>query len=176
MFNRKYKGGVVAVVGCMVLVAFFQTPASAQHFAPATATNAKQFVGVWTASFHGSAFLTVTLTLEGNKLAGKVSHANIELSSTGELAKAEANDEEPPDPITDARVNGDRLRITAKSADGSGESIEAEIKLITNNEADFRIVVPPDVPAPKPWRLERAVSKRPMSSTRCTRGCTHRAS
>ena len=144
---------------CLMFVTVFQALASAQHFTPATATNAKQFAGTWKASFQGNAFLTIALVIEGNKLVGTVSHANIELNKAGELTKAEANESEDPDPITDLRVNGNVLRITAKSTDGSEDSIQSEMRLIAVNEADLRMVVPPDVPAPKPWRLTRVATK-----------------
>ncbi len=159
MFNRKHDRHAITLLTCTALVALFHASAFAQSFTPATASNAKQFVGVWKATFHGSPFLTVTIAVNGNKLAGNVSHANVELNKAGELTKAEANDGDPPDSITDARVNGDTLRITTKSTDGSEDSIEADMKLLANNEADLRMLVPPDVPAPKPWRLERVSAK-----------------
>jgi len=159
MFHPEHNRRVIVVLCCLALVVLFHASALAQHFTPATATNAKQFVGVWKASFRGSPFLTVTIAIDGNKLVGSVSHANIELNNAGELTKAEANDAEDPDPITDARVNGDTLRITTKSTDGSEDSIEAEIRLVANNAADLRMLVPPDVPAPKPWRLQRVAAK-----------------
>lgn len=159
MFSAENNGRVMATLCCLMFAVVFPAWAFGQHFAPATATNAKQFVGVWKASFQGHTFLTVTLAIDGNKLTGSVSHADIELNKAGELTKAEANDAEEPDPIIDARVDGDTLRITTKSTDGSEDSIEAEIRLVAGNEADLRMVVPPDVPAPKPWRLERVVKK-----------------
>ena len=150
---------VTARLCSLTLLVLFHISASAQQFKPATAANAKQFVGVWKASFHGSPFLTVTLALDGNKLGGKISHADIEVNNAGELTKAEADDTADPAPIIDARVNGDTLRITTKSSDGSEESIEADLKLVGPDAADMRLVVPPDVPSPKPWRLERVVTK-----------------
>jgi hypothetical protein len=131
--------------------------ASAQQFTPATAANAKQFIGVWKADFHGKPFVTVTIGFEGNKLVGTVSPADIEVNEAGELTRAEARD--GADPITGARVNGDILRITIKSTDGSDESFQSELRLVANNEVSMRMLVPPDVPAPKPWRLERVAAK-----------------
>ena len=159
MFTLGHNRRATVVLCGLTIVVLSLASASAQTFTPATAANAKQFVGVWKASFQGKPFLTVNISIDGNKLVGSVSHAEIELSKAGELTKAEANDEDAPDPITDARVNGDTLRVTTKSTDGSEDSIEAEIRLVANNEADFRMLVPPDVPAPKPWRLERVPAK-----------------
>ena len=141
---------------CLASVTLFCASASAQHLTPATATNAKQFVGIWKASFQGNAFLTIALHIDGNKIVGTVSHANIELNNAGELTKAEANDSEAPDPITDLRVDGNILRITTKSTDGSEDSIQAKLTLIAADDAELQMVVPSDVPAPKPWKLKRA--------------------
>jgi hypothetical protein len=147
---------IFAMLCSLTLVAFLSSIASAQDFAKATAANAKQFVGTWKASFQGHPFLTVTLATEANKLVGTVSHADIEVNKDGELTKADPNEGE--DPIADLRVAGDTLRITVKSSDASDDSIQSELRLVSANEADFRLVVPPDVPAPKPWRLQRAAT------------------
>ena len=147
----------IAGLCCLMFLIFLCDLASAQQFAPATAANAKQFIGVWKADFHGNPFLTVRIGFEGNKLVGTFSHADIQVNEAGELTKAEASD--GASPITDARVNGDILRITIKSTDGAEESLESELKLVADNEASLRMLVPPDVPAPKPWRLERVSGK-----------------
>lgn len=154
--NRR---SAIAGLCCLVLLILVRDLASAQQFVPATAANAKQFIGVWKGVFNGKPFVTVTIGFEGNKLVGSVSHADIEVDKAGELTKAEPG--EGVDPITDARVNGDVLRITTKSADGSEDSFESELRLAANNEMSMQIVVPPDVPAPgpKPWRLERVAAK-----------------
>ena len=141
---------------CLASVTLFCASASAQHLTPATATNAKQFVGIWKASFQGNAFLTIALHIDGNKIVGTVSHANIELNNAGELTKAETNDGEDPDPIADLRVDGNILRITTKSTDGSENSIQAKLTLIAADDAELQMIVPSDVPAPKPWKLKRA--------------------
>ncbi len=150
-------GRVSTMLGCLMSVALVNALASAQQLAPATTANAKQFVGVWKASFQGNPFFTMTLAVDGSKLVGSVSHFDVEVNKAGELTKAEASDGE--DPITDARVNGNILRITAKSTDGSEDSLQTELRLVASNEANLRLVVPPDVPAPKPWRLQRVAAK-----------------
>src|SRR6516162_3837384 len=137
----------IAGLCCLMFLIFLCDLASAQQFTPATAANAKQFIGVWKADFHGKPFVTVTIGFEGNKLVGTVSPADIEVNEAGELTRAEARD--GADPITGARVNGDILRITIKSTDGSDESFQSELRLVANNEVSMRMLVPPDVPAPK---------------------------
>lgn len=131
----------------------------AQDFQPATSSNAKQFVGTWQASFNGSPFLTVTFAVADNKVTGSASHANIEVNQAGELTKAEAKDGE--DPITDAQVKGNVLRFTTKSTDGSGDSLQAELRLIGPRQGGIRLIgLPPDVPAPKPWEVSRVSQKQ----------------
>jgi hypothetical protein len=93
----------------------------------------------------------------GNRVTGTASHANIEVSPSGELIKADVL--EGSDPISDARVSADRLRITTKSTDGSEDSNDFELHLLADNEAELRLVVPPDVPTPKPWKMTRVVAK-----------------
>lgn len=97
--------------------------------------------------------MTIALHIDGNKIVGTVSHADVEVNQAGELTKAEANDGE--DPITDLRVNGNILSITTKSTDGSEDSIQSKLTLIAGNDAELQMLVPPDVPAPKPWKLKR---------------------
>jgi hypothetical protein len=153
--NRR---SAIAGACSLALVIFLCGIAFAQQFVPATAANAKQFVGTWQGSFQGKAFITVTIGFEGNKLVGTASHADIEVGKDGELTKAEPGD--GADPITDARVKGDVLRITTKSPDGQ-DSFESNLRLVANNELSMQIVIPPDVPAPAPkaWRLERVAAK-----------------
>ena len=127
----------------------------AQDFKPATSVNAKQFLGKWQSSFQGKVFLTISLAGDGKKLSGSVSHADVELNDAGELTKAEPSGGSDPDPITNAQVNGNRLRITAKSSDDSGDTMDSEMVLMSPEQAEFRIIVPPDVPRPKPWKLTR---------------------
>ena len=155
--NRR---SAIAGLVCLMLLIFLCNSASAQQFAPATAANAKQFIGVWKGDFQGNPFVTVTINFEGDKLVGTVSHADIEVNKDGELTKAQAGGG-PDDPITDARVKRDVLRITTKSADGSEDSFESDLRLVADNEVSMQIVVPPDVPAPapKPWQLKRVAAK-----------------
>jgi len=146
----------IAGLCCLMLLTCLCGLASAQEFTPATAANAKQFIGVWKGDFHGSPFVTVKISFEGNKLVGSISHANIEVNEAGELTKAEAV--EGANTITDARIMGDVLRITSKNTDSEDE-YHSELKLVAKNEASLRMMVPPDVQAPKPWRLERVTEK-----------------
>ena len=151
MVRSTVGAATLLLVSCAVVVA--------QDFQPATSSNAKQFVGTWQASFNGSPFLTVTLTIADNKVTGSASHADIEVSQAGELTKAEAGDGE--DPITDAQVKGNVLRFATKNTDGSEYSLQAELRLNGSAKGEIRMIgLPPDVPSPKPWEVNR-VSPKP---------------
>ena len=135
---------------CLFALAF-SVGLLAQDFKPANATNAQAFLGKWQGTFQGKVFITVYLSGDAHKLSGTMSKADIELNDAGELTKAEVN--EGSNPITNATVKGSRLRITAKSDDG--DEINSEIDLVGADEAELRLIVPPDVPRPKPWKLAR---------------------
>lgn len=158
MFNlARTIRGLCAPLCCLMFAALFTSSATAQkNFQPATAANAKQFVGVWKGFFQGNPFITITLTADKDKLVGTGSHANIEVNKDGELTKAEAGDGE--DPLTDFRVDNNILRFAFKSADDS-DSIQEELTLTAADEAELHVFVPPDVPAPKPWKLKRVAAK-----------------
>ena len=132
--------------------------AFAQGFQPATSSNAKQFAGTWQASFNGRPFLTVTFSVADEKVSGSFSHADMEVNPAGELTKAEARDGQ--DPITEAQVKGNVLRFTTKSADGSEDSLQAELRLTGPDKGEIRLIgLPPDVPAPRPWEVSRVSGK-----------------
>ena len=78
--------GLCTALCCLIFITLLHLSASAQKaFQPATATNAKQFVGVWKATFQGNPFITIALTTEKDKLVGTVSHADIEVNKDGDL-------------------------------------------------------------------------------------------
>ena len=86
-----------------------------------------------------------------------MSHGSIELNESGEITKAEAT--EGQDPVTDLRVNGDTLRVTTKSRDGSEDSNQFDLKIVEPNEAELRISVPANIPEMKPWKLQRLLAQ-----------------
>jgi hypothetical protein len=112
------------------------------------------FVGTWHAEFKGKTFLTIKLEKQQDKLTGTASHFDVRLDDSGELASAEEGDGEAI-PITEARLTNGILRITLKEEE-SQEMIQFEMKLAGTDQAELRMLVPPDVPKPKPWKLLRA--------------------
>jgi beta-lactamase regulating signal transducer with metallopeptidase domain len=119
-----------------------------------TDANLQPFVGTWQARFKGKVFETIKLEKQRGKLTGSVRGTDIEVDKDGELTSAHANDSSDPDPIVEARLASGILRITIKEKD-SEDTIQFEMKPTGPDQAELRILAPPDVPAPKPWKLER---------------------
>jgi beta-lactamase regulating signal transducer with metallopeptidase domain len=118
-----------------------------------TEAELQQFVGTWHALFKGKTFLTIKLAQQHGKLTGTVSHADLQVGKDGELTSAEEH--EGSDPIVEAKLTGGGLLITTKQED-SEDTIQCEMKLTGSDQAELRVLAPPDVPTPKPWKLERA--------------------
>jgi beta-lactamase regulating signal transducer with metallopeptidase domain len=119
-----------------------------------TNANLQPFVGTWQARFKGKVFETIKLEKQQGKLIGSVRGADIEVDKDGELTSAHATDSSDPDPIAETTLAIGILRITIKEKD-SGDTIQFEMKLTRPDQAELQILAPPDVPAPKPWKLER---------------------
>jgi beta-lactamase regulating signal transducer with metallopeptidase domain len=139
------------LVACISVSGF-----SIQVSQPSTEADLQQFVGTWHGKFRGKTFMTVALEKRNGKLTGSVSHGQVGVDEkTGEMTSAEERD--GSDPIVEAKLTGGVLRITTEE-EGSNETLQAEIKLIGIDQAEIRLLVPPEVPVPafKPWKLERA--------------------
>jgi beta-lactamase regulating signal transducer with metallopeptidase domain len=119
-----------------------------------TDANLQPFAGTWHARFKGKIFETIKLEKQQGKLTGSVRGADIEVDKGGELTSAHAIDSSDPDPIVEATLASGILRITIKEKD-SDDTIQFEMKLTGPDQAELRILAPPDVPTPKPWKLER---------------------
>src|ERR1700722_14382812 len=119
-----------------------------------TDANLQPFVGIWQARFKGKVFETIKLEKQQGKLTGSVRGADIEVDKDGELTSAHAIDGSDPDPIVEATLASGTLRITIKEKD-SDDTIQFQMKPTGPDQAELRILAPPDVPTPKPWKLER---------------------
>ena len=145
---------VLATLALLIVTCLGVSGVSIQVIQP-TSTDAdlQQFVGTWHAQFKGKTFLTINLEKQQGKLTGTVSHADIQVDKDGELASAEEH--EGSDPIVEAKLTNGILHITTKE-ETSQETIQCDMKLTGTDQAELRVLAPPDVPAPKPWKLERA--------------------
>lgn len=150
--------GVVSVlcVSAPSLVAISQAknnPSGEIRSRAADASGNQQFVGTWHAEFKGKTFLTIKLEKQQDKLTGTVSHFDVKLGDTGELTSAE--EREGSSPIIEAKLTNGILRLTLQDED-SQDTIQCEMKLTGTEQAELRMLVPPDVPKPKSWKLLRA--------------------
>ena len=145
---------VLATLSLLIVTCFVVSGVSIQVIQP-TSTDAdlQQFVGTWHAQFNGKTFLTINLEKQQGKLTGTVSHADIQVGKDGELTSAEEH--EGSNPIVEAKLTGGTLLITTKE-ETSQDTIQCEMKLTGTDQAELRVLAPPDVPTPRPWKLERA--------------------
>jgi len=118
-----------------------------------TDAELRQFVGTWHAKFKGKTFQTIKLEKQKGKLTGTVSHGQVGTDKAGELIGAEERD--GSDPIVEAKLADGILRFTTQEV-GSQDTYQFEMKLTGAEQADLRMLLPPDSPALKPWKLERA--------------------
>ena len=138
----------------LLLLALLATVGSTQALqASGPDTDLQHYVGTWYAKFKGKTFVTIVLKKQDGKLTGTESHTEIQVDKNGELTSAEQLD--GSEPILEAKLTHGILRITLKEED-SQDLIQFEMKLTDANQAELRVLAPPDVPTPKPWKLERA--------------------
>ena len=145
---------VLATLTLLIVTCFGVSAVSIQVTQPpSTDADLQQFIGTWHAQFKGKTFLTVKLKQQQGKLTGTVSHADLQVDKAGELTSAEEH--EGSDPIVEAKLTAGVLLITTKQED-SEDTIQCEMKLTGTDQGELRVLAPPDVPTPKPWKLERA--------------------
>ena len=145
---------VLATLTLLTVICLGVSAVSIQVTQPTTTeAELQQFVGTWHAQFKGKTFLTIKLEQQQGKLTGTVSHADLQVGKDGELTSAEAH--EGSNPIVEAKLTGGTLLITTKE-ETSDDTIQCEMKLTGTDQGELRVLAPPDVPTPKPWKLERA--------------------
>ena len=110
------------------------------------------FVGTWQAKFKGKIFETIKLEKKQDKLTGTVSHADVNVDpNNGELAGVKVLD--GSDAIVEAKLTGGILRITEE------DDLQFEMKITGADQAQLQVVMPPNSPTVKPWKLERVASQ-----------------
>ncbi|HSS98958.1 MAG TPA: hypothetical protein VLK33_18110, partial [Terriglobales bacterium] len=127
-----------------------------QVFALDTPDANQAFVGNWQAQFQGKTFATIKLEDQNGKLAGSITHSQIQLDTQGELTSAEAQDGE--DSFTEVKVSDKTLHLTSKATDGQNTT-QYEMELTGTDEATLKFVgLPSGATTPKPWTLRRGVT------------------
>lgn len=118
-----------------------------------------EYAGVWTAAFQGKVWARLQLSLSGDTLSGSLVHSTkIELDDNGEVKAV--GEEQSSETVTQAVVNPDGLELTATDPE-TQETHRYLMRLVLPEKdfADLKMVgaaMPPGMPKPKPWRLERA--------------------
>jgi hypothetical protein len=120
-----------------------------------------QFIGNWTADFHGTTYVHLSLNDQGGTAQGAMS-----IGSTIHVDKQGNVDEVTGAPSTlkpmlDVRRNGDVLVF---SYDSGGDLDQFELRLLDANTAELRLLLPEEarkeladdgIPLPKPFRLSK---------------------
>jgi hypothetical protein len=123
------------------LLAAFSIPLAAQQ---------QRFAGVWEATFKGNVFMVLKLQT-GEPLSGTLSGGSFSVNSEGDLTEASGGGKELP--ISNAKIDGDRLSFDWKDSDD--ETLKLEMQLIGDGEAQLRFVSAPEDAKIKPFPLKR---------------------
>jgi len=110
----------------------------------------RKFLGVWEARFKGDVFLTLKLQ-EGEPIAGTINGGNVQVNQDGDLIEASAGTDEFP--ISKPAIDGEKLAFEAK--DNDGETMQFEMRLTGDGEAQFQFVNLPKGLKMKPFTLKR---------------------
>jgi len=127
--------------------------------------NPRAFLGTWHADFQNRRFLTLTLTNNGQRLAGTLSSFNLNFDASGNLSEAEPGSG-PGSEVVAARLYSGVLHIKVRDLD-TGDTLELELKLVENAKAELSIVDVPVTPgsaAPKPLILIREPAKSQVAN------------
>jgi len=126
-----------------------------------------EYAGTWTGSFEGKTWMTVRLTLQGERLSGSIKHArSLEFNDLGEIKNV--SDEQSTEPVQDAEINPNGLLLTTKDPD-TQETNRFTMKLTGESTAEIKMIAmktPPGMPKIKPWKLTKAVASPAASSRR----------
>jgi hypothetical protein len=122
------------------------------------------YAGTWTGSFEGKTWITVRLTLQGDRLAGFIQHPHdLQFNDDGLLKSV--SDDQSTETVQDAQVNPDGLLLTAKDPD-TQETNRFTMKLTADSAAEIKMSamkMPPGMPKIKPWKLTKAAASAPSA-------------
>src|SRR5271157_5598594 len=115
------------------------------------------YAGTWTGTFEGKTWLTVKLTLQGDRLSGSIQRMrNLQFNDQGEIKSI--GEEQFSEVVEDAQVNPDGLLLTLKDPDAK-ETDHYTMKLTGESKAEIKMSamkMPPGMPKIKPWKLTKA--------------------
>lgn len=117
------------------------------------------YAGTWTGMFEQRPWLTVQLTLQGEKLSGSLQRSHdLKFNDAGELKSV--GDTQVTEIIEDATLNGDGILLTAKNPD-TNEIDRFTMWLTGETTAELKMSamsMPPGMPKLRPWKLNRVAA------------------
>jgi hypothetical protein len=140
------------------------TPKQVPPGAPVRKSPLADYAGTWTGSFEEKTWITVKLTLQGDRLAGFIQHPH-DLKFNDEGLLKSVSDDQTTETVQDAQVNPDGLLLTAKDPD-TQETNRFTMKLTGDSAAEIKMSamkMPPGMPKIKPWKLTKAAASAPSA-------------
>lgn len=148
----------LALLVAVSIVAGAQTPPKqGPDGKPVRKSPLADYAGTWTGAFEGKTWLTVKLTLQGDRLSGSIQRPrNIQFNDQGEIKSV--GEEQFSETVEDAQVNPDGLLLTLKDPDAK-ETDRYTMRLTGESKAEIKMSamkMPPGMPKIKPWKLTKA--------------------
>ena len=148
---------ILLVVAVSIAVGAQTPPKQGPDGKPVRKSPLAEYAGTWTGTFEGKTWLTVSLTLQGDRLSGSIQHLrNLQFNDQGEIKNI--GEEQSTEPVEDAQVNPDGLLLTANDPD-TQETDRYTMKLTGESKAEIKMSamkMPPGMPKIKPWKLTKA--------------------
>lgn len=143
------------VLAAIAFLAAATLPASATAQKQAAAhPNPQDFVGTWTATFKGKAFMTLHFAMKDDKLTGTMSSGEISLDPQGNIVDVTVRPGERP--IRIDKVEHDVVHVTAGEKNAE---LRCTFRLKDPTHGQLEIIPPPGSTAPKPIELVKQETK-----------------
>ncbi len=154
------------VAALSVMTAAQTSPKLGPDGRPVRKSPLADYAGTWTGTFDGKAWITVKLTLQGDRLSGSIQRPrNLQFNDSGDIKSV--GEEQFTETVDDAQVNPDGLLLTVKEPD-TQETDHYTMKLTGESKAEIKMSamrMPPGMPKIKPWKLSKSGAP-PTAATR----------
>ena len=148
---------LLVVVGLSIMTAAQTSPKLGPDGKPVRRSPLADYAGTWTGTFDGKAWITVRLTLQGDRLSGSIQRPrNLQFNDLGDIKSV--SDEQFTETVEEAQVNPNGLLLTVKEPD-TQETDQYTMKLTGEATAEIKMSamkMPPGMPKIKPWKLSKA--------------------
>jgi hypothetical protein len=133
-----------------------QTPRAPTQCTAVRKSAVAGYAGTWVGNLEGRPWLTVTLTQQGEQLAGSLQRpATMQFTDQGDVKSI--GDEQLAEPVTEAVVNPDGLLLSVKN-EQTQQTEHFTMRLTGENTAELKMSamsMPPGMPKLKPWKLSK---------------------